>query len=671
MSGIITAIKRYHHPVFCLLVAMAAVSCVDAAKYNDRESITPVYIEDWRDEVIYQIFVDRFADGDINNNFNVDKSAPGRYHGGDWQGIIDKLGYLEDLGVTAIWISPVVKNVEEDAGYASYHGYWTQNFLEVNPHFGDLSKLRELVDECHKRDIKVILDIVTNHIGPLFYYDMNGNGRPDDFLIGGGGTAYGSNNQDFSSNLTRTSEWDPEYDSRGVQGFTSLGEFGPAPVRWVYEPEINRVPPQPPEFQNPEWYNRRGRVTVWRYEQEACQFICDKPENDCDGSVYWWNVPECRSYIREQETKGDFPGGLKDLDTTRQDVRDALFEVFAYWVETADFDAFRIDTLKHVEHEFWQDFCPRMRAHAAALGKRNFFMFGEAFDGNDELLASYVGDDQVDSVFYFSQKYIVFDGVFIGGNPTRHIEDLWKQRLGDPSDPGYVPLYTDTPNAGGPVDEDGNLVSPRQLMVNFIDNHDVERFRFRFDDTRAHHNALFLLLTQDGIPCIYYGTEQRFSGGNDPYNREDMWLSGYDTENGTFRFMQTLIQLRKDLAPLRRGDLRIVWSTETPADGQSDDAGIFAFERTYKGETVLVVVNTSNNRTSRPYNNGYSMQTSFPAGTTLVNMLCEQGPDGDYGAHICSEQERAQQTYTVGAGGVLGQSLQIPPRSGVILVRQN
>jgi alpha-amylase len=68
--------------------------------------------------------------------------------------VIDKLDYLEELGVTALWISPVVKNVEDDAGFASYHGYWTQDFLRPNAHFGDLTKLRELVDKAHERDIK-------------------------------------------------------------------------------------------------------------------------------------------------------------------------------------------------------------------------------------------------------------------------------------------------------------------------------------------------------------------------------------------------------------------------------------------------------------------------------------------------------------------------------------
>ncbi len=655
---------RWAWPVV-VLAGLGAAGCVDPQEVASRDFITPIQVEDWRDEIIYQILVDRFANGDRNNDFNVDRSRPGAYHGGDWQGIIDRLDYLEELGVTAIWISPVVKNIEEDAGFASYHGYWTQNFLEVNPHFGDLAKLRELVDACHRRGIKVILDIVTNHVGQLFFYDINGNGRPDEFFIGGGGTAYGSSNHDFPSGLTRTTEWDPDYDSRGIQGFTSLGEFGLAPIVWVYDPAINRVPPEPPEFQNPDWYHRRGRVTVWRHEQEACQWLTGSADPG-----YWWDNEECRNYVREQELMGDFPGGLKDLKTERQDVRDALFRVFSYWIEAADFDGFRIDTLKHVEHEFWQDFCPRIRRFAKSLGKRNFFMFGEAFDGHDDLLASYVGREQVDSVFYFSQKYIVFDGVFQNGNPTRDIETLFKNRLGDPGDPSFVPLYPDEPNTDGPVDSEGNPVSPRKLLVNFIDNHDVARFRYQFDDTAVHHNALFFLLTEDGIPCIYYGTEQRFNGGNDPANREDLWRSGYDTTNGTFRYIQTLIRLRKELAPLRRGDLRIVWSSEDRADGPSEDAGIFAFERTYRGETVLVVLNTSNTKISRPFSNGFAMQTSFPQGTRLVNVFCQEGPEGDHGAHVCSDQERASQTYVVGPGGRLGEEMRLPPRSGLILVAE-
>ena len=95
-------------------------------------------VEDWRDEVIYQVLTDRFFDGDYSNNYGVNIEDPSSYHGGDWQ-IIEKLDYLVDLGVTALWISPAVKNVEMDAGFSSYHGYWTQDFTRANPHFGDLT----------------------------------------------------------------------------------------------------------------------------------------------------------------------------------------------------------------------------------------------------------------------------------------------------------------------------------------------------------------------------------------------------------------------------------------------------------------------------------------------------------------------------------------------------
>ena len=144
-------------------------SCVDANPLplapNEPGIVLSTHVEDWRDEVIYQVIIDRFNDGDVNNNYNVDTRSMSRYHGGDWQGLIDKLDYLQDLGVTTLWISPVVKNIEEDAGFASYHGYWTVDFLKHNAHFGDLATLRRLSDELHARGMKLILDIVTIHVG--------------------------------------------------------------------------------------------------------------------------------------------------------------------------------------------------------------------------------------------------------------------------------------------------------------------------------------------------------------------------------------------------------------------------------------------------------------------------------------------------------------------------
>ena len=266
-----------NYTLFAFILTLLLSACSDAGPVDGGFGITS-NVDDWRDEVIYQLMVDRFANGDVSNGYNVRVSSPGDYHGGDWQGVIDKLDYLEGLGVTALWISPVVKNVEEDAGFASYHGYWTQDFKSVNPHFGDIAKLREMVKACHERGIKVILDIVANHVGQLFYYDINGNGNPDDTLYGSG----------TRGPLTRTSEWDPDFDERGIQGTNSGGEYGPAPVRWIYMPEINRTPPMPREFQNEDWYNRKGRVTVWGREIAACQ-AAGHWEDTCDAGG-WWEI---------------------------------------------------------------------------------------------------------------------------------------------------------------------------------------------------------------------------------------------------------------------------------------------------------------------------------------------------------------------------------------------
>ncbi|WP_054870560.1 alpha-amylase family glycosyl hydrolase [Caloranaerobacter sp. TR13] len=113
-------------------------------------------------DIIYFIMTDRFYDGNKeNNNFpDVNKNNPKAYHGGDLRGIIEKLDYIKSLGVTAIWITPVFKNE-----YGGYHGYWINDFYKVDPHLGTLNDLKELVQEAHKRDIKIILDYVVNHTG--------------------------------------------------------------------------------------------------------------------------------------------------------------------------------------------------------------------------------------------------------------------------------------------------------------------------------------------------------------------------------------------------------------------------------------------------------------------------------------------------------------------------
>jgi alpha-amylase len=620
--------------LFSASAALAGqLGCMQFPAEDQGEIQIGTHVEDWRDEVIYQILIDRFADGDAGNNHRVDLTAQGHWHGGDWKGLEDNLQYLQDLGVTTLWISPIVKNVDTDAGFDGYHGYWAQDMTELNPHFGDLTALRGLVAAAHERGMKVILDIVTNHLGQLFYYDINKNGQPDKDVYGGG--------KPGQSGVVNVTEYDPEFDSRGIQAFTSLGESGPAPVVWQWDPATNHVPPQPLLYQNVAVYNRKGRTFNF---------------DDLDQLVH-----------------GDFPGGLKDLDTSRCDVKRSMVDIFARWIELTDIDGLRIDTVKHVEHEFWRFFAQNMRLRLAEKGKTNFFMFGEAFDGKDDLIGSFTkqavpahpndqmlgGDlarenmecpglapitgDTLDGVFYFSQYFQAMRDVFRDGQSTNRIQTLWDAR---PTNFGTAPHA----NATG--------LPPVKTLVSFLDNHDVPRFlyngsgvsQFQVDPKVALKNALLFLLTEDGIPCIYYGTEQELDGGNDPANREDLWNTGYSTSPATFQWIKKLTDLRKQHPALRRGDQKVIWSTEHIAD--EEDAGIFAFERAggdAGDDYALVVFNTHHTKTSSTKVNGAVMTTSLSS-VVLVDAVSDQGSQ-----------------YQVGADGTL--DITLPPTSGVLLVK--
>ncbi|MEQ6389057.1 pullulanase [Bacillaceae bacterium S4-13-58] len=130
---------------------------------------------DWDESIIYFMLTDRFFDGDETNNdpynLGMDSSNPGAYQGGDFKGITEKLDYLDQLGVNTIWISPIVDNVKFDVGtpedqpYYAYHGYWANNFSELNPYFGKMEDFHTLIDEAHNRGMKIMVDVVLNHTG--------------------------------------------------------------------------------------------------------------------------------------------------------------------------------------------------------------------------------------------------------------------------------------------------------------------------------------------------------------------------------------------------------------------------------------------------------------------------------------------------------------------------
>lgn len=124
-------------------------------------------------DVLYMLMPDRFADGDPKNNdikgmnaYKTDRTQPSLRHGGDLEGIRRHLDYFKELGVTALWFTPVLENNSPDnGGYSTYHGYATTDYYRVDPRFGTNEEYRRLIDEAHSKGLKVVMDMIFNHCG--------------------------------------------------------------------------------------------------------------------------------------------------------------------------------------------------------------------------------------------------------------------------------------------------------------------------------------------------------------------------------------------------------------------------------------------------------------------------------------------------------------------------
>ncbi|EMA35672.1 cyclomaltodextrin glucanotransferase, partial [Halobiforma nitratireducens JCM 10879] len=160
-------------------IGAGAIASVGVGAGTARPTATSSSVRSSRvnytEDVIYQVMTDRFRDGDPSNNPDDDRYDPDceeltKFCGGDWQGIIDRIedGYLPDMGVTALWISPPFENIDEvhPENGTSYHAYWPRDFKRPNPYFGDMDDFERLIDVAHDHGIKVVIDFVPNHTSP-------------------------------------------------------------------------------------------------------------------------------------------------------------------------------------------------------------------------------------------------------------------------------------------------------------------------------------------------------------------------------------------------------------------------------------------------------------------------------------------------------------------------
>ena len=501
-------------------------------------------------EQFYFVMADRFANGDTSNDtaqiagdrleHGFDPTDKGFFHGGDLAGIQDRLDYIEGLGTTAIWLTPSFKNrpVQGSGADASagYHGYWVTDFTQIDPHLGTNEEMKALIDEAHDRGMKVYFDIITNHTADVIDYAEGEYGYVD-------------------------KETEPYRDAAG-NAFDDRDYVNkPFPL---LDPETSF--PYTPVFRTEE--DAEVKVPGWLNDRTLYHNRGDS------------------TFAGESSLYGDFVG-LDDLFTENPEVVDGMVDIYSTWADLG-IDGFRIDTVKHVNLEFWQEFSPRV-LEAAREGNEDFFMFGEVYDSNPEYLSTFPTEGELQAVidFGFQARSVAF----ARGAATTDLRTFYAQD----------DYYTDTDsNAYQLPTFTGNHDMGRAAMM-LAGDHSGEDLQRRVELTNA------LMFLTRGQPVVYYGDEQGFIGaGGDKDARQDMFatqVQQYADEpvigapSGARDRYDTGHPLYRQIAAL--SDL--VEANPALADGAqihryaSNEAGIYAFSRIDAEEQVeyLVVANNS------------------------------------------------------------------------------
>ncbi len=561
--------KQYPRALFGLLLL------VGCGTESEPRPAVATHVDDWRDEVIYEVLTDRFENGDTGND-DVDgvSIVPGdlsRHQGGDWAGMRARLPYLEHLGITTLWISPIVKNLPRTETEDGYHGYWASDFTEINDRFGSVEDLRGLVDDAHDRGMKVIIDVVMNHAGRVFSYDLDRDGVSD------------------------PDEWEPPYSPTPID----------APLVWVTDP--------------PRMWTPSALLSSDPFADPDI-FTLDESHFHRRGANNWESVDEVLF--------GDFPTGLRDLATERDDIQSALVETYAQWVRITDVDGFRLDAVPHIAPSEWAILASRLRERLAAMGKHDFLLLGEVFSPDAEELSRYVEPGMLDTVFDFTFREYVIDQVILAGLPPTYAR------------PAFDPLENALPRTPQPM---GIGLTPHQARVAFADNHDTQRIRNILDDPYAVEMAMTAVFTIDGIPSVYYGTEQGMSGGGHHASREVLWETGFDETHPTYELIARLAALRRAHPALRYGALYVRFLSPSGGLSTEDDASLFAWERAHGDDRTLSVFNAHAYKESEA-----TIPTGFAPGTVLRDEIYDLIPP-----------------VTVNGDGSV--QVRLPPRSAVLL----
>jgi glycosidase len=523
---------------------------------------------DWRDCWIYFLLVDRF------NNPKAAPTAPwnkkfGFYQGGTFEGVRAQLPYLQKLGVTAIWISPVVKNTKPEIdGFAyTYPGYNAQDYFSLDGRFASdgteataETELQALVQEAHARGIYVVVDIVLNHAGRVFDYVLNGQVQSsftNDALLNGP-----PGNEPSIQWMNGFGNPRPDW-----QDVTNPNGAGPDDAVW------------PLDLQRPEFFRRRGSSDS------------DEP-NPALGYIPG-DFGTMRQLVVEYDASVPGQEQLRDQYGVAP-VLTILVRAYQYLIAKYDIDGFRIDTVKYIRPDMIATFGNAMREFAQSAGKRNFFTFGEIYD-SEAMVDQFVGRNAADNQGFGIDSALDYPLFF-------QLPPVIKS-LG--SNPPGVETIAQVFNARKAA-EQGQISSHGEAgkyFVSFIDNHD-QQSRFNAPGTPVEQvtMALALLFGLQGIPCVYYGTEQGLQGTIDGLDalesvREALWgkTNAFDPTAPIYVELQKIAAARMNNPAICYGRLyfREVSGNGTDFGLSTGPQGIIAFSRVLSSREVVVIANTN------------------------------------------------------------------------------
>jgi glycosidase len=332
--------------------------------------------------------------------------------------------------------------------------------------------------------------------------------------------------------------------------------------------------PIPTELRNPEWYHRRGEMG--NYDTY--------PENQHA------DITSLKDYANDDDAIGS-------------DVIGTLIKAHCYWIREADIDGFRVDAVKHMGELACSRFCSNVREYAYSLGKRGFFLFGEVASPSDDIYNRYIGQNtsvqEGSTVFFGLNSVLDFrlaEGVYADDN-NAPLRDVLK---------GFKGPQTLFNRLEAQRDRALNRGEIGRYLVTFVDNHDSfwqpsGRFPNGARDEQVIA-AIGFLLCSLGTACIYYGTEQGFSGqGGDNQIREAMFdkagagESLLNTGCGIYQEIAKIAAVMRTQEPLRFGRM---YYRQISGDGQQfglpfGSTYTLAFSRLLYGEEVLVAYNVS------------------------------------------------------------------------------